>query len=69
MTMTETRIETATADQWESLFEAFEQRVEAKSPAWLMNLRRAGNAHFAELGFPTTDHEEWRFTNIRPILL
>ena len=65
--MTETKIEPATSDHWESLFEAFEQRVEAKSPAWLMNLRRAGNAHFAELGFPTTDHEEWRFTNIRPI--
>jgi len=65
--MTETKIETATADQWEGLFEAFEQRVEDKSPAWLMNLRRAGNAHFAELGFPTTDHEEWRFTNVRPI--
>ena len=65
--MTETKIETAAADKWEALFEAFEQRVEATSPVWLMNLRRAGNAHFAELGFPTTDHEEWRFTNVRPI--
>jgi Fe-S cluster assembly protein SufD len=67
VTMTETKIETAAADQWEALFENFEQRVEPSSPGWLMSLRRAGNAHFGELGFPTTDHEEWRFTNVRPI--
>lgn len=64
---TDTKIETEAADSWEGLFESFEQRVEAKSPGWLMSLRRAGNAHFAELGFPTTEHEEWRFTNVRAI--
>jgi Fe-S cluster assembly protein SufD len=65
--MIETKIETTTPDKWEALFETFEQRVEATSPSWLMSLRRAGNAHFAEFGFPTTEDEEWRFTNIRPI--
>jgi Fe-S cluster assembly protein SufD len=55
------------ANQWDALWESFEQRVEAKSPAWLNSLRRSGNAHFAELDFPTTEDEEWRFTNVRPI--
>jgi Fe-S cluster assembly protein SufD len=58
---------TETANQWDSLWESFEQRVEANSPAWLNSIRRAGNAHFCELGFPTTEDEEWRFTNVRPI--
>jgi Fe-S cluster assembly protein SufD len=55
------------ANHWDALFESFEQRVDTTSPAWLMSIRRAGNAHFSELGFPTTEDEEWRFTNVRPI--
>jgi len=57
----------ATQNPWDALYASFEQRVQANSPAWLNSLRRAGNAHFAELGFPTTEDEEWRFTNVRPI--
>ena len=34
---------------------------------WLQQLRDAGFARFAELGFPTTHDEEWRFTNVAPI--
>ena len=34
---------------------------------WLQWLRDAGFARFAELGFPTTHDEEWRFTNVAPI--
>jgi Fe-S cluster assembly protein SufD len=55
------------ANQWDALWESLEQRVEVNSPAWLNSLRRSGNAHFAELGFPTTEDEEWRFTNVRAI--
>src|SRR3954465_4450911 len=55
------------ASAWDAMFENFEQRVQATSPAWLMSIRRAGNAHFSELGFPTTEDEEWRFTNVRRI--
>jgi len=46
-------------------FEKFEK--EAKQPAWLFPLRKAGIARFAELGFPTTADEDWRFTNVTPI--
>jgi Fe-S cluster assembly protein SufD len=34
---------------------------------WLEALREAAIRRFAELGFPTTHEEEWRFTNVAPI--
>jgi len=36
-------------------------------PSWLLPLRKAGLARFTELGFPTLQDEDWRFTNITPI--
>ena len=36
-------------------------------PSWLLPLRKAGMARFAELGFPSTRDEDWRFTNIAPL--
>ena len=38
-----------------------------KGPSWLGELRDAGLARFSELGFPTTRHEDWRFTNMKPL--
>ena len=37
------------------------------APAWLQPLREAAFARFAELGFPNTHNEEWRFTNVSAI--
>jgi Fe-S cluster assembly protein SufD len=34
---------------------------------WFLNTRRDAISRFAELGFPTTRHEEWRYTNVAPI--
>src|SRR5437763_4352788 len=48
-----------------SQFERFES--EPKQRAWLLPLRKAGLARFAELGFPTLKDEDWRFTNVAPI--
>jgi len=42
--------------------------TQTKQPSWLFPLRKAGLAQFAELGFPTTHHEDWRFTNVAPIV-
>jgi len=36
-------------------------------PAWLDSLRREAIARFEELGFPTTEDEEWRHTSVLPI--
>jgi Fe-S cluster assembly protein SufD len=40
---------------------------ETKQPPWVFPLRKAGIARFAELGFPTVNDEDWRFTNVAPI--
>lgn len=34
---------------------------------WLRRIRESAIQRFAELGFPTTHDEEWRFTNVAPI--
>ncbi|HVK59413.1 MAG TPA: hypothetical protein VM735_11580, partial [Candidatus Kapabacteria bacterium] len=48
-------------------FDEFDRSGQGSTPSWLQALRKGGIAHFAELGFPTTSHEEWRFTNVTPI--
>jgi Fe-S cluster assembly protein SufD len=48
-------------------FAAFEAEAAGKGQSWLRPIRRAAIARFAELGFPTTREEDWRFTNVAPI--
>ena len=48
-------------------FARFEPRVAGDGQGWLRPLRRAAIARFAEVGFPTTRDEDWRFTNVAPI--
>ena len=38
-----------------------------QAPAWLKERRDQASRRFAEVGFPTTRQEDWRFTNIAPI--
>jgi Fe-S cluster assembly protein SufD len=52
-------------EQYLETFERFE--AQAKQPGWIFPLRKAGIARFAELGFPTLQQEDWRFTNVAPI--
>jgi Fe-S cluster assembly protein SufD len=54
----------------ESLLETFERLIEptaGRHPAWLFPLRKAALARFAEVGYPTTADEDWRFTNVAPV--
>lgn len=37
-------------------------------PAWLTEVRRASVARLMETGFPTTRVEDWKYTNIRPLV-
>ena len=41
-------------------------RQSAVAP-WMQQLREDAFQRFAELGFPTTHDEDWRFTNVAPI--
>jgi Fe-S cluster assembly protein SufD len=47
-------------------FEALEASLGGK-PSWLRTLQRAAILRFAELGFPTTRHEDWKYTSVAPI--
>jgi Fe-S cluster assembly protein SufD len=55
----------AVAEQTGQWLEHFTNQPPA--PAWLQPLRETAFARFAELGFPSTHNEEWRFTNVAPI--
>ncbi len=48
-------------------FERFDEAYAGRGPAWLRATRQKALARFSALGFPTTRHEEWRFTNVAPI--
>ncbi len=54
-----------TADAYLKQFGRFE--TQASQPKWLLPLRKAGLARFSELGLPTLQNEDWRFTNIAAI--
>src|SRR6266478_3495408 len=43
------------------------RHFESAAKSSLLPFRKAGLALFAELGFPTLQHEDWRFTNVAPI--
>jgi len=51
----------------ESLVATFSQVDLAAQPKWLLPVRKAGIASFAEQGFPKLSDEDWRFTNVAPI--
>src|SRR5208283_3984030 len=51
------------------IVEKFRQFESASHPPkWLAPLRQAGIASFAGQGFPTLQDEDWRFTNVAPIV-
>lgn len=49
-------------------FAEWNEIVRQQEPAWLRARREAAFARFEALGFPTTRQEEWRFTNLAPML-
>jgi Fe-S cluster assembly protein SufD len=52
----------------ENFLSVFERRFAKPNGAtWLAKLRRSAIERFGELGFPTTRHEDWKYTNVDPI--
>ncbi len=45
-------------------FRELEKTRAASAPEWIKALRAAGMEAFAELGFPTTRLEDWKYTNV-----
>jgi Fe-S cluster assembly protein SufD len=48
-------------------FEDFIEPAAGQAPSWLLPIRKAAFARFAEIGYPTTADEDWRFTNVTPV--
>jgi Fe-S cluster assembly protein SufD len=63
--MTQT-LERKSGDATGPFLEKFSHFESGAKPS-LLPLRKAGLARFAELGFPTLHHEDWRFTNVAPL--
>src|SRR5581483_2789009 len=49
-------------------FADFARNGARTAPAWLRSLRSRAMDHFAEVGFPSTHDEAWRFTNLAPLV-
>ncbi len=58
------------AKEWEGYLADFAQLASngnTPAPPWMRELRRTALDRFTALGFPTTRHEEWKYTNVAPI--
>ncbi len=55
-------------DQYLSAFEPYIEHTAGNEPTWMTELRKQAASYFRDIGFPHRKVEEWRFTNIRPIL-
>ncbi|HTF38491.1 MAG TPA: hypothetical protein VK651_09290, partial [Blastocatellia bacterium] len=50
-----------------SHFARLEEKLGRDGDAWLHSIRKDAIGRFAELGFPTTRLEEWKYTSVAPI--
>jgi Fe-S cluster assembly protein SufD len=60
--------ETAKSAFERSLADSFRERRSPRDPEWLVEIRRAAMERLSEIGFPTMRQEEWKYTNVAPIL-
>ncbi len=51
-----------------SRFTHLENTLNENTAAWVPKLRRLAIESFAELGFPSTHDEEWKYTNVAPLV-
>jgi len=68
--MSTVRSDTALAsvrDHYLARFERFSAEAEKTEDRWLTKLRADAMRRFQSLGFPTTKHEDWRYTNVAAI--
>lgn len=54
-------------DVYLSSFLKLEKQLPGSGRSWIDQIRKAGIHSFAELGFPSTHHEEWKYTNVAPV--
>ncbi|MEW6508073.1 MAG: Fe-S cluster assembly protein SufD [Bacteroidota bacterium] len=57
-----------TKEWYLNYFKTFEEKMNGESRTFLHRLRKTALNQFAETDFPTTREEEWKYTNVSPIL-
>jgi Fe-S cluster assembly protein SufD len=65
--MTKTLDVQTAAQPYLAAFETFAGNGARQAPAWLTARRESAIARFAEVGFPDTRQEEWRFTDVKSL--
>src|SRR5262245_22546817 len=50
-----------------SQFSQDEKTLPGATLPWLKQLRKSAISAFGEVGFPTVNDEEWKYTNVAPI--
>jgi Fe-S cluster assembly protein SufD len=55
-------------ERYLSAFKSYQENGAGRGPAWLKELRESAIASFGKLGFPTVRDENWKYTNIEPIV-
>jgi Fe-S cluster assembly protein SufD len=60
--------QTAQTDSWLAQFIARKRNAPWPDAPWIDHLRQAAFVRFCALGFPTGRHEDWRYTDVEPIV-
>lgn len=61
-------LDTQGKERYLSAFRHCQENGAGRAPAWLKELRESAIASFGKLGFPTVRDEDWKYTNIEPIV-
>lgn len=53
---------------YQAQFTRLEEELANNGQSRTLPIRRAAISSFGEIGFPTTRHEEWKYTNVTPVM-
>ena len=53
--------------KYESAFRSLNNASKGRQPGWFERLRQRAMDSFVQLGFPTVEQEEWKYTNLAPL--
>lgn len=57
-----------TTGHYISEYETLQHQMPGNKLSWLQSLRQTALEEFSRLGFPDQRHEDWKYTNIKPIV-
>jgi len=55
-------------DAYVATYDEFAKSLDPREPSWLRQARDAAILRFREVGFPAPKQEEWKYTNLSPLL-